>query len=260
MPPHQPRVVSLDAAQQQQQQQQQPNQGQQAKVSPTGGTQWDDVVGRMTTPQGSSHSLDMGPVDLSNSGHPVKTEYDPLLVSANGGATWGSNDCQSALFGPMPPPQPVQPPLGGWSFDSSHTGDNTGGGDFNSGNMVMDLSDVDNLFRSTEPEGKASTGVGSHASAGSGSSADAGAGGSQDQGGVPAQSQKWASEDMLPMEKVVIEPSRKVSLISRLNLQKYLGFQNSGGPKNSEERSSALSRRRSERYEMYGLDFLCASL
>ena len=66
MPPHQPRVVSLDAAQQQQQQQQ-PNQGQQAKVSPTGGTQWDDVVGRMTTPQGSSHSLDMGPVDLSNS-------------------------------------------------------------------------------------------------------------------------------------------------------------------------------------------------
>lgn len=217
MPPNQLRVVSLDAAQQQQQHLSGMHQAQQTKVSPAGVAQWDDVVGRMTTPQNSSHSLDMGPVDLSNSGQPaVKAEYDPLLASTNSGSTWGSNDSQSALFGPMPPPQPVQPSLRGWSFDSSHTGDNTGGGDFNSGNMVMDLSDVDNLFQSTEPEGKAATGEGSHASAGSAeSSADAGAGGRQEQGGrvCAASSQKWASEGMLPMEKVMIEPSRTVRLI-----------------------------------------------
>lgn len=238
MPPHQLRVVSLDAAQQQQQQstqqqQQQQHlmtmhQGQQAKVSPAGVAQWDDVVGRMTTPQNSSHSLDMGPVDLSNSDHPaVKAEYDPLLASANSAGTWSSNDSQSALFDPMPPPQPVQPPLRGWSFDSSNTGDNTGGGDFNSGNMVMDLSDVDNLFRSTEPEGKAATGDGSHGSADSAeSSADAGAGGRQEQGGrvSAAPSQKWASEGMLPMEKVMIEPSRTVSLVFQVSRARAPGL------------------------------------
>ena len=239
MPSHQLRVVSLDSAQQQlepqqqqqqqapqqqqqqqqhmlamHQQHQQPGQVQQQQVKASPAAQWDDVVGRMTTPQGSSHSLDMGSVDLSNSGHAaVKTEFDPLLVSTNSGGTWGSNDSQTALFGPMPPPQPVQPPLRGWSFDSSHTGEN-GSGDFNSGNMVMDLSDVDNLFRSTEAEARATMGAGaeSNASAGSAgsSSADAGAGGRQELGGV-AQDQKWVSEGMLPLEKVVIEPSRKVS-------------------------------------------------
>lgn len=231
MPPHQLRVVSLDVAQQQQQHLLPMHQGhqqqqQQGKVSPAGVAQWDDVVGRMTTPQNSSHSLDMGPVDLSNSsGAPhqaIKTEFDPLLgASANSGGTWGSNDSQTPLFGPMPPPQPVQPPLRGWSFDSSHTEDNPGSGDFTGGNMVMDLSDVDNLFRSTEPEGKPAAGEGgSHVSAGSaGSSADAGAGSRQEQsggGGVRAapQSHKWTSEGMLPMEKVAIEPSRKVSCTS----------------------------------------------
>lgn len=190
-----------------------------------GGTQWDDVVRRMTTPQSSGHSLEMGSVDVHSIGSqpPVKSELDPLLVSStNSVGTWNSNDSQVALLGPMPPPQSVQPPLRGWSFDSSQVDGNTGG-------MVVDLSDVDTLFPGS-PDGKSnvtSTNVAtaSAAKAGAGgitgsndglprssaSCADAGAGKQQQQPEEETMpGAKWTSDNPLPMEKVVIEPSRNV--------------------------------------------------
>lgn len=192
-------VLSLEGSGLQQQQPQQENQ----QFRTSGGAQWDDVVGRMNGPAGSSHSLELGSIDLSSndSQPPIKSEVEPLLLPSHSLGTWGSNDSQVALLGPMPPPNPVHPPLRGWSFDSSPVVD--GGPDFGSGNTVMDLSEMDNMFPST---GGA---TGSGVSAGSGdSSADAGAGGGQPpQERAPSQ---WTAEEVLPMEKVVIEPSRKV--------------------------------------------------
>lgn len=221
MRPQQHRVVSLEPMptfehqrQHQQQhlvtvqQQQQPQQ----PFRMNGGQQWDDVVRGMTTPQGSGHSLDLGSVDLSSNGsrgsnsNAIKAEFEPLLAPTNSGGNWNSNDSGGALLGPMPPPQPVQPPLRGWSFDSAQIGDAS---QFSSGNMVMDLSDMDNLFRSTEGEAGGTAGNGSNGS--SGSSADAGAGARQQQQQDIYVPSKWpVPEGVLPLEKVIIEPSRKV--------------------------------------------------
>lgn len=193
-----------------------------------GGSQWDDVVGRMTTPQNSGHSLEIGSVDLNSNGSsqpPVKSELDPLLVSStNSVGTWGSNDSQVALLGPMPPPQSMQPTLRGWSFDSSQVADGS-----NAGHMVVDLSDVGSLFPgSAEGETNATGTSGATATAAGGvagsndcapgskaSSPDDGAGKQQQQPQQEAGA-KWTSDDPLPMEKVVIEPSRTVSFIEHV--------------------------------------------
>ncbi|CAB1097009.1 unnamed protein product [Ectocarpus sp. CCAP 1310/34] len=184
----------------------------------TGGTQWDDVVQRMTTPQGSCHSLEMGSEHSSNGSNgqpPVKAEYDSLVITSNNSVgTWNSNDSQVALLGPMPPPQSVQPPLGGWSFDSAQVADSAAGG-----SAVVDLSDVNGLFRGSAADGEAVAAVAAAANAGgsvtdsngsmpgsTNSNADAGAG-RQQQHEVMSDA-KWANDGHLPMEKVVIEPSR----------------------------------------------------
>ncbi|CAM9475560.1 unnamed protein product [Ectocarpus fasciculatus] len=185
-----------------------------------GGTQWDDVVRRMTTPQGSGHSLEIGSEHSSNASNgqpPVKAEYDPLVItSSNSVGTWNSNDSQVALLGPMPPPQSVQPPLRGWSFDSSQVADSGAGG-----STVVDLSDVDGLFRGSAADGEAVAAAAAAATANSGgsmtdsngsspgstnSNADAGAG--RQQRHEAMSDAKWANDGHLPMEKVVIEPSR----------------------------------------------------
>lgn len=188
-------------------------------ASGAGGTQWDDVVGRMTSPQSSGHSLTMGSVDLSSNGSqpPVKSEVDSLRVNSNNSlGTWGSNDSQTALLGPMPPPHPARPPISGWPFDPSQI---TGG---STGNMVVDLSDVESLFP-LSADSSGTNAIGTHAatSAGgtasphdapvtSGSSADAGAGRDHQQRQETMPGAKWTSDVPLPMEKVVIEPSRNV--------------------------------------------------
>lgn len=187
----------------------------------TGGTQWDDVVRRMTTPQGSGHSLEMGSEHSSNGQPPVKAEYDPLVITSNNSVgTWNSNDSQVALLGPMPPPQSVQPPLRGWSFDSAQVADSGAGG-----SAVVDLSDIDGLFRGSMADGEAvAAAAAAAATANAGgsvtdsnssspgstnSNADAGAGRQQQHEAM--SDAKWANDGHLPMEKVVIEPSRNVS-------------------------------------------------
>eukprot|EP00903_Cladosiphon_okamuranus_P011771 g11065.t1 len=213
--PQQHRTVSEESMQAPQKQQLEAMQQQQfsgsrpaaAAAGAEGGAGWDDVVGRMTTPQTSGHSLEMNSVDLnSNSSQaPVKPELDSLLQTSNNSmGTWASNDSQAALLGPMPPPQAVQPPMRGWSFDSAHQG-----GANNSGNMVVDLSDVNTLFHERDGNGAGPSGTtaASNATATRGSSADAGAGRQQQQDAL--SNAKWADEGPLPMEKVIIEPSRK---------------------------------------------------
>ena len=208
----------LQAMQQQHQQQQfggvsRPAAGGAGGMGGGGGTQWDDVVGRMTTPQTSGHSLEMNSVDLNSNGSqaPIKPELDALLQTSNNSVgTWNSNDSQAALLGPMPPPQAVQPPLRGWSFDSAQQG-----AENSTGNMVVDLSDVNTLFHEGDGSAAAAattaTTAASTATGSRGSSADAGAGRQQQQQQEAMSNAKWGDEGVLPMEKVVIEPSRDVS-------------------------------------------------
>lgn len=87
-------------------------------------------------------------------------------------------------------------------------------GDFNNG-MVMDLSEVDNLFRSSEntPTGVSGNGVGGISSTSSNADAGAGAGGRPAEDGANA---KWM--ETLPLDKVVVEPSRKVRICCSLVL------------------------------------------
>ncbi|CAM9413302.1 unnamed protein product, partial [Hapterophycus canaliculatus] len=238
----------LQALQQQQQQQQQ----QFGRPVSGGGTQWDDVVRRMTTPQGSGHSLEIGSGELSSNGSqlPVKPEFEPLLVTSNNSlGNWSSNDSQAGLLSPMPPPQSVQPPLRGWSFDSSQAADSNAtaasaaaAAAAAAGVDLVDLADMEKMFRSdgegsstavaaaastataspTSKAAAATTSPGSRSgSDGSApvdsrdSSADAGAGRQQTSDEVRRSmpNPKWANENEsnghLPMEKVVIEPSRK---------------------------------------------------
>lgn len=177
--------------------------------------QWDDVVRCMAGPQrgtngtrsngSSTHSLDVSSVDLSSprsSG--LKNEYETLLLTSQqgSGGPWGSSDGGSGLLSPMPPPQSGPSLRGGWSFDTTPIGD----GEFSSGN-VMDLADVDNLFRSGDGEGGGTAVPARSVSGISGTSADAGAGSRHETG-----SARWMSQG-LAMEKVGVEPSRKVKVL-----------------------------------------------
>lgn len=217
------RAVSLDTAKQEQEQQQQlqhvlamqhqhPNQVQQEKqrTKASLGAQCDDVAGRISAPQVPSHSLGIGSDNLSTNGHTaVKTELNSLLASPNSGTEWEDIDGIFPFFDPIPPPQPSQPPLRGWSFDATHSRE-TAGGEVNSGNMVVDLSDVDNVLHLTEVEGKAAERAESTVSASYvGSGADAVAASRPEQG--VSHTLTWASDGLLPLEKVVIKPSRTVS-------------------------------------------------
>lgn len=224
MLPNVPETVSPDSVQQQvqhiptlDQQHQHPNdflphQQHQHQVKASSGGQRNDVVDCITTPQSSCHSLDMSSDDLSTSEHHADgAEIESLLVTTNNGCTWRNNDIQSELFEPTPPPQPVQPPLTGWSFDfdSSHPRE-TVAGVFSSEKLVMELCDVDNSLCSTATERMAAERRLSVASSFSvDRNADTGAGSWQEQG--VSQQLSFATEGMLPMEKVMIEPSPKVN-------------------------------------------------
>lgn len=178
------------------------------------GQQWDDVVRRMNSPGGngasrsnvsSTHSLDVSSVDLSSprsSG--VKHEFEPLLLASQQSSSgpWSTSDGGSGLLSPMPAPQSGAPLRGGWSFDTTPIGD----GEFSSGN-IMDLADVDNLFRSGEGNSVGNGGPSRQHGDILGTSADAGAGGRSQE----SSSARWMSESM-SMDKVVVEPSRKVCI------------------------------------------------
>ena len=211
MQPGLPRAVSLESTQQPQQHTSVIHPHLQVKESSS--TPRNGAGSCVNAPLGSSHSLEIDSEGLPTGANEVdKTEFEALLVSTNNGGTWGSNDIPSELFSPIPPPQPVQPPLGGWSFDfdSSHPREAVPA-DLNSEKMVMDLSDVDNSFRSTESEGTAAAGGKPLASARSiCDNANTDAGSWQEQ--AVSHTQSLAAEGILPMEKVVIEPSRKVKV------------------------------------------------
>lgn len=225
IPPNVQGGVSLDSLQQQpqhmptmDQQNQHINrvvqqQKQQEKSKTSSGGQHDDVVECIPSTQFSSDSLDVDPDEPSTNEHQVdRTEFDSLLVLPTGGGMWGGNELQSELLGPLPPPQPVHPPLAGWSFDfdSSHRRE-TVDGDSNGDKTVITSSDVDTSPRSPETQRTAAPVVKSLGSSESaGSSADAGAGSWQKQGVY--QNQPLITESMLPLEKVMIEPSTKVSV------------------------------------------------
>lgn len=187
---------------------------------PGTGQQWDDVVRRMNSPAGgnngsrsnvsSTHSLDVSSVDLSSPrSSSVKHEFEPLLLASNQSSSgpWSTSDGGSGLLSPMAAPQTGAPLRGGWSFDTTPIGD----GEFSSGN-IMDLADVDNLFRSGDGNSVGNGGPSRQHSGISGTSADAGAGGRSQE----SSSARWMSETM-PMDKVVVEPSRKVWVMSRLS-------------------------------------------
>lgn len=217
-PPQQIRTVSQDGLHQQHM----PSPQQLPTKPDVGrGPQWEEVVRHANTPQGSStNSLDIGSIDLSSNGQahlPVKSEFQSLITTSNNSnGTWSSNDSHVGLLGPMPPPQAVHPPLRGWSFDSNQpTCSGISDGDLGSGgNNVMDLSDVDNLFRSSESDGSFGIPRGN---------ADAGAGCRLQQLGCMPVTAKWAPEGVLPMEKILIEPSRKVCvpLILPSSVERY---------------------------------------
>lgn len=200
---------------QEQQQQQAPQQQQVQRGLSGTGQQWDDVVRRMTSPpvggQGASrsnisstHSLDVSSVDLcSPRSSGVKHEFEPFLLASQQGSSghWTTqSDGGGGLLSPMPAPQSGAPLRGGWSFDTTPIGD----GEFSSGN-IMDLADVDNLFRSGDCNSTVNGAPSRHQSGISTTSADAGAGGKSQETG----SARWMSDSM-SMEKVMVEPSRKV--------------------------------------------------
>lgn len=216
-PPQQAVGVEQPPAQEQQQSQQAQQQQQVQRGLSGTGQQWDDVVRRMTSPpvggQGpgrsnmsSTHSLDVSSVDLSSprsSG--VKHEFEPFLLASQQGSSghWTTqSDGGGGLLSPMPAPQSGAPLRGGWSFDTTPIGD----GEFSSGN-IMDLADVDNLFRSGDGNSTVNGGPSRQQSGISNTSADAGAGGKSQETG----SARWMSDSM-SMEKVMVEPSRKVCI------------------------------------------------
>ena len=219
MPQNQPRGLSLDTTQHQKhmvhtyQQHQYPDkvQTQQQKAKKSSDAQRDVVVGCMSTPQSLAHSLESGSTDLSSSGHPaIEPDFDCLLVSPSGGGMWGSKQSESALLSPIPLPPPVQRSLKGWSLESSHTTE-TARGDCYGANMPMNLFHDDNTLSSTVVEETAAVAANLTDSARSaGSNADAGEGSRRGQ--EVHQSQSWGSDCVLPMEKVVIEPSPKVNV------------------------------------------------
>lgn len=117
----------------------------------------------------------------------MKPAFEPLLLS------------------PALSPQTVQPPQrsAGWSLDSVPPVDEDELG--SSWNMIMETSEVDNFFRSTDDEG--SVPLEWKASEGLGIEADVGAGVAQD---AVRLSSKGLPGSRLPMEEVSIELSRKV--------------------------------------------------
>ena len=192
------------------------------------GEQWDEVVRRLEPPQNSGHSLEFGSIDLSSnssSQNPIKTKMEPLLmsISSNSNGTWNSNDSQMALLGRVSPPQSTVS-LRGWPLDPP-SNVNDARGDFGGGSAVMDVSDMENLFRSADEDGGAHTPrMDSNVTIAisGGSNADAGAGEGQphrQQAQTRAQPQeeappaKWMASESQAMENVLIEPSRKVSVL-----------------------------------------------
>lgn len=117
----------------------------------------------------------------------LKSAFEPLLLS------------------PALSPQTVQPPQrsAGWSLDSVPPVDEDELG--SSWNMIMETSEVDDFFRSTDDEGVVPLEL--KASAGLGIEADVGAGVAQD---TVRLSSKGLPGSRLPMEELSIELSRKV--------------------------------------------------
>lgn len=209
-------ILSQEKAQQKQQEIR-------ASEGRSGGEQWDEVVQRLEPPGKSQHSLDLDSPDLSSgsSQNAIKTEMEPLIMptsSSSNTGMWNSNDSQVAFLAPMPPPQTGQ--LRVWPFESPHNASVDVGGDFESGNNVMDLSDMENIFHSTEGGVSVENlGTSSNVNVLGSSNADAGAGEGQPhrpqqqlaQPQAQTQAEMWLNSGVLAMEKVIIEPSRKVS-------------------------------------------------
>lgn len=211
-------VPSQEKAQQKQKQKQQQKEFR-ASDERSGGEQWDEVVRRLEPPGKSPHSLDLDSPDLSSasSQNAIKTEMEPLIMptsSSSNTGMWNSNDSQVAFLAPIPPPQTGQ--LRGWPFEAPVNASV----EFESENNVMDLSDMENIFHSTEGGvGIHNSGTSSNVNVLGGSNADAGAGEGQPhhlqqrlpQPQAKTQTEMWLNSGVLAMEKVIIEPSRKVS-------------------------------------------------
>lgn len=166
---------------------------QQIKINEGGGAQWDDVVRRIgIVHEASNNSLDVGLSDLSSHSITLQgsanSELQSLIASPKfGNSTLGSDETP---------------------FDFVQHGGTCGGGGGNldsGGLMNMDLSDVHHLFCDIENEGFPGGTQGSH-------HADAGAGGKLEKLGEALVTAKLEPRGMLPMERIIIEPSRKVGI------------------------------------------------